>query len=92
MDQDKNAGVVFLMWLLPFEEIYVTAAKILGLDEITLRILSARHQHWSERRARDGGQLDSETGPVSGPGSVIEWRKGRGGGGGWLYGRTVSKV
>ena len=56
MDQDKNAGVVFLMWLLPFEEIYVTAAKILGLDEITLRILSARHQHWSERRARDGAR------------------------------------
>ena len=54
MDQDKNAGVVFLMWLLPFEKIYVTDAKILGLDEITLRILSARHQHWSERRARDG--------------------------------------
>ena len=27
--------------MLPFEEIYVTAAKILGLDEITLRILSA---------------------------------------------------
>ena len=29
------------MRLLPFEEIYVTAAKILGSDEITLRILSA---------------------------------------------------
>ena len=41
LDQDKNAGVVFLMRAAPFPKIYVTAAKILGLVEITLRILDS---------------------------------------------------